>query len=303
MDEKQICHNTLASTVICDGMLTLAWESAVSIKKRQYSFMLALSRTASDDSVEPYVDNGTYTRVHIFAFFVHVSSAIVAIAKAPNALALHLWSIGVSKSSRSMDFLPEINMLSGVNVVTYAAVFAMITAVAHILYALRVPWWKQLRWVEYSITSTLMLFILMIIDGIRDAVHIWIYLLVNVVVIVIGGVVEWMQLQKEDIVVDMWNFKFHNAMLIGIGWVLNIGVWASIFGNYITLSSSGNSGPWWVIFIICLQFVLFMSFAVVHLMFVMERITYRKADAAYIALSLTAKLSLEWMLIGFLGFA
>ena len=146
------------------------------------------------------------------------------------------------------------------------------------------------RWVEYSLSSSVMIILIAELLGVTDAVALLALFGVNASMILFG----WLQEKYEDPGRGMLPFAF--------GCLAGIIPWLAFLVLVIApKSTSGNEIPGFVYGIIISLFVLFNCFAVVQFL-QYRRIgkwsNYLRGEWAYIVLSLVAKSALAWQIFG-----
>lgn len=166
---------------------------------------------------------------------------------------------------------------------------------------------QPLRWVEYSISSSVMVIILLILDGNND---LWLFIAcaaANWAVMLFGLVQE--QLSYLRVAAFPENLKISGALAHAsahfIGWVPLIFVWTIIIAQFLwALDAAGDRVPQAVKAIIWIQMVFFISFGVnhyfgtfAHLYKWNQRWSYLHSEITYTILSFVAKSVLCWLLL------
>lgn len=150
---------------------------------------------------------------------------------------------------------------------------------------------NRFRWVEYSISSTLMIFLIALVTGITDLAALVALAFVNASMILFGWIMEMVNAPDAS----TWWTPFW------FGCVAGIGPWAAIAVYLVVnLSREGAQGPPGFVYgIIFSLFVLFNTFAI------NQWLQYRKSgrwadylygESVYIVLSLVAKSILAWQI-------
>lgn len=138
-----------------------------------------------------------------------------------------------------------------------------------------------LRWIDYSVSSGLMLVVIAVLSGIGD-----LWVLVNIFVL------QWILMIVCGIG-EAKNSRGSTARLLIL--VLSvahiIGCWACVFS-----AISKQEPPLFVWVIVILLFVLYMSFGVVYALAEESIVSNNTREALYALLSVTAKLELQWTL-------
>ena len=149
------------------------------------------------------------------------------------------------------------------------------------------------RWVEYSLSSTLMILIIMLVAGVSNLAALIAAAFANASMILFGWISEIMNPPERDRT-DFTAFWF--------GCIAGLGAWAALYGalfiNLAQLDVPLSAIPLFVWVIIATQFTLFNIFALNHYLqfrgvFVKD---YLEGERNYITLSLIAKSLLAWSL-------
>ncbi len=143
------------------------------------------------------------------------------------------------------------------------------------------------RWWEYSVSASLMIVLIAMLAGVREATALLAIFGVNAAMILFGLTMERANLERED--VDWRPFVY--------GSVVGTVPWLAIALQLVVAQDNGSGAPSFVIAIFLSLLVLFSSFAVN--MWLQYRRVGRWADPvfaerAYIVLSLVAKSALAW---------
>lgn len=150
---------------------------------------------------------------------------------------------------------------------------------------------NRFRWVEYSISSTLMMLLIVLVTGLTDLAALIAIAGVNVSMILFGWIMEMVNSPGEDV----WWTPFW------FGCVAGVTPWIAI-AAYITVNVSEEGGqgpPGFVYGIIVSIFVFFNSFALnqwLQYRGVGRWRDYLFGETVYIVLSLTAKTVLAWQI-------
>lgn len=182
----------------------------------------------------------------------------------------------------------------------WTAVFLLLSAVAHLFVAtvgfdvyraeLRAGR-NRIRWVEYSLSATLMIVLIAAVTGITDAAALISIIGVNVSMILFGWLMETVNTPGKPV---MWTpFWF--------GCIAGITPWIAIATSVVLSVNEADDGgpPGFVYGILVTIFVMFNTFAAVQ--WLQYRAKGRFADYAvgestYIWLSLIAKSLLAWQI-------
>lgn len=162
-----------------------------------------------------------------------------------------------------------------------------------------------LRWLEYSISATLMMRIIAVQCGIRDRDTMSLITTSMIGVMLMGQIVEVAMASGTTMGPNQKNVAIVASV---IGWVLMLGVFAVVIRKYIELQSDVDAFgcpkvkiPDFVLAIIVSQLALFSTFGLIQLYHVYQRINgnqvdYRNIEKLYIIDSLVAKLTLGGIL-------
>lgn len=147
------------------------------------------------------------------------------------------------------------------------------------------------RWVEYSISATVMIVLICMLTGISGIYALLGIVGANVSMILFGLVMERTNPDRDH--VDWWPFLF--------GCIAGIVPWIAITIAIAGAQREYTGVPGFVFAIFVSLFVLFNAFAINQ--FLQYRKVgpwknYRYGEAAYIVLSLTAKTALAWQVFG-----
>ena len=159
---------------------------------------------------------------------------------------------------------------------------------------------NPLRFVEYSISASIMLVLIALVNGIFDQ-SIIILLAVSCAACQLCGLVSEQLLHLYKVHKNDTDLSNHLKVLAWvshlIGWLLILTAYAIIFRYYdISNRNSDGQAPEFVTIIVISIFVLFSSFGVVQLLEMTETIEYDIAELVYVCLSLTAKSLLGWII-------
>ncbi len=145
------------------------------------------------------------------------------------------------------------------------------------------------RWVEYSITATIMAIVLALSSAVFALDALLLILFATACCMLCGLATDWMGRAAEQ--------KRARYLVTGVGWLLIAGVFAAIIFNY---ASVATQAPWFVHAIFATMLVLYISFGVVHLWDVRRESPDEsylvKVEKRYIALSMLAKSALVLLL-------
>ncbi len=191
---------------------------------------------------------------------------------------------------------PELESLTDIRYGPVIAAFLFLAAADHLLVAAPgVNRWYEAnlrrgrnvaRWLEYSVSASLMVVLIAMLTGISDAAALIAIFGVNAVMILCGLLMERQQAAgRAD-----WSAFWVGCVAGAVPWIA-IGTY--LFG--------GDGAPTFVYIIFVSLFVLFNSFAV-NMALQYRRVgpwrDYLFGETAYIVLSLAAKSALAWQIFG-----
>lgn len=179
--------------------------------------------------------------------------------------------------------------------------FPLITAAFHLSIAFWPAVWEYyrqqvfqegsnpLRWIEYSITASLMTWVILQLSGVT-----------NIFMLLLVGIFMNMALQAMGYIQE--RVKKLTVMPTVVGWLIFASQWTVILAYFFaSVTSTRPPGaptvPWFVFVIIIGLFFMFAAFGLVQLMGVMDKLTPYQQEIAFSILSLTAKLFLTWNLL------
>jgi len=177
---------------------------------------------------------------------------------------------------------------SPVSIMQAVIYFYLFTSFVHLIYA----WaWgtgylkslkeghNPIRWIEYGISASIMVYIVSIVSGVRD---------INAIIPIVGANAATMYtgyISEEAILRGDFDSAFHSIVL---GWVLQISIYLSIFRKFSSLigqirgiedppGTKKYKIPPWLFFVIIPTFLYYGSFGVV------ASLWYSKAKKTYLA--------------------
>lgn len=171
--------------------------------------------------------------------------------------------------------------------------FFAITGAFHLFYALNpngvyinavLRGNNYFRWIEYSITATIMLFIIAILSGVKD-IKAYYTLVVSGIAMIATG--QWFETSKG---MARW-------LPILVGFILLMGafltIWTSFRDRLDDANAAGFNLPTWLWLTIIILFAFYASFGFVPVaQMIFPGITPRNAEKVYLTLSLTSKATL-----------
>ncbi len=190
---------------------------------------------------------------------------------------------------------PDLTELLTINIGFAVALFMFLSAAAHfIVSAPGVHSWyirnladnrNYARWIEYAISSSLMMVVIAMLPGISDVAALLGIFFVNAGMILFGLLMEHYEQPGSP-----------NWLSYSFGVLLGIVPWIAV-AIYLWSPTTDSSPPGFVYGIFFSIFIFFNSFAV-NMVFQYQRIgpwrNYIVGESTYILLSLTAKSALAW---------
>jgi hypothetical protein len=202
-------------------------------------------------------------------------------------------------------FSSELRTLSTYPLIWVDLPFPLITAIFHGVIAFSPVVWKYykesvfeeggnpLRWIEYSITASLMIWVIMQLSGITN-------LFILLVVGIFGNIaLQWQGYLQE-------RMKGRSWVPTAVGWLIFLGQWIIILAYFFTAITSPRPAdvqrvPWFVYSIVIGLFFLFSTFGLIQLAYMAGWPRFMKTayaqEIAYLVMSFTAKLFLTWNLL------
>lgn len=242
------------------------------------------------------VDQQTkFTRLRRFNFimgFFHAIQGVLILALA-NDFALPVTATFLDNAPGVGE--PTIYQLFEIRIAWGVAAFLFLSAIAHFLLVTPgiFPWYvnnlkrnrNYARWIEYSISSSLMVVLIAILPGISDVAALGGIFAVNATMILFGLLME----KYEEPGRPSWLSYWFGVLAGAVPWIL--------IALYLWSPSTDGSPPAFVYGIFFSLFLFFNSFAVN--MVLQYRGTgkwrdYLYGERAYIILSLVAKSLLAW---------
>lgn len=176
--------------------------------------------------------------------------------------------------------------------------FHIIAAVSNNIYENNVKSGRNpMRWLEYSITATVMLLIIAITSGVDDTTWRVLICILSVTCIFCGYLSELPSIDKS-----MWA----KGSITALGWVAMLGAYAKIGTSFYTRvnqsTQAGANIPGFVYAIVIVIGILYASFGGIHLVHLIkgrENIdTNINVEGAYVVDSLVSKVLLVGLLFG-----
>lgn len=210
----------------------------------------------------------------------------------------------------SMEYSFTNELVTTIDLTLLISTFFLITSLFHLSYFLgRNGWyarflqqgWNPVRWIEYSITATIMVVIISLSGTLQDISSLIMVIVATSMIMLLGAAIERAMIKND---------KFQADLLLKIGWILQIAVYLVIGIAFVTTIQAVNKKltaeeakdtiPDWVYVILIGQLVFFSCFGIVSLVqfyrkFRGNKIDFVKYERVYHMLSLAAKLTLGWV--------
>ena len=229
---------------------------------------------------------------NLWVGLVHLAQAGVLLALS-NDLAFPVFAAFLTGDPVSDAGLSQPELLFEVRIGWAVALFVLFAAVDHLLMAGPLRRWYEgrlaarantARWVEYSVSSSIMVVLIAQLTGIWDFAALAGIFGVNTAMILFGLVME----RRESPETADWTAYWSGTFAGVVPW--------AILGFY--LVRAGGGVPGFVYAIYATQFVLFFSFAL-NMWLQYRQVgrwrDYLHGEYAYIVLSLAAKALLAWL--------
>jgi len=254
----------------------------------------ASRRTVTETATR--VDQSRLRLYNLIVGFIHLVQAIALFALS-NDFTLPL-TASFTAGPPGSDFTPR-ETLWDVPIGPLVAVFLLLAAIDHLLMAAPGvwPWYRDnlarqrntARWLEYSISASIMIVLIAQVTGVSDTGAIVAIFGVNATMILSGMVME--HVNRPDAPVN-WSPFLLGCLAGAIPWVV---ITIQVIGAEVRAEGAGI--PTFVYGIIVSLFLLFNSFAV-NMVLQYKRVgpwrDYLFGEKAYILLSLLAKTALAW---------
>ena len=250
--------------------------------------------------------------LNAIACVLHASSFIAALAMSI-VFASQSFQAEITSDFRRYDanatgrFSSEVRSLNTYPLIWVDLPFPIITAIFHGVIAFSPVVWKYyresvfeeggnpLRWIEYSITASLMIWVIMQLSGVT-----------NILTLLVVGIFGNIALQWQGYLQE--RMKGRSWIPTAVGWIIFMGQWIIILSYFFTAITSPRPAdvaqvPWFVYTIVIGLFFLFATFGLIQLAYMTGWPRFMKSayaqEIAYLVMSFTAKLFLTWnFLIG-----
>jgi len=255
------------------------------------------------------ITNSLLKKLNYGAFSLHLASALAliltfSIVRKKVNFDTGLWTTKIttiSEDDRNITLEPYTYIdVDTIALETILVLIFLITAIFHIYYA-KSDFYKReiskgynrLRWLEYSITSTLMIFLLSILSGVKDFDAVLSLCAINATLMSFG---YYYELSKD---------KISKVLALSIGFLLLIFIWYVIFRNFFyrvdEVDKAGREVPFWVYSVLLPMFFWWTSFGIVATYQYFKGGDFKNYEFYYIILSYLSKAFMGyWLAYGML---
>jgi len=201
--------------------------------------------------------------------------------------------------SKTAEWVSKPEQVASITTVQYLLVgFFFITAIFHAIYYFTADGLysqmiqnqnNYLRWIEYAISSTMMLYVIAFISGVKDVNIYRSIFIINIAMIYTGQLVEEKLIKGED-----WRIP----MILGfVLLIVEFMIIVSDFQSRIEdvkkiAGTQGKTIPDWIKYMIWILFIFFSSFGFISLYGAYSQAPYEKIEKLYLIFSLLAKATL-----------
>ena len=210
---------------------------------------------------------------------------------------LPITSAYVQFSPAENKLIPVLNTIIDLRIGPLVAGFLFLSSLAHLLISLpKIYGWyvanlkkgaNYMRWIEYSLSSSLMIVVVAMLVGMYDGVSLLLMFFLNAMMILFGWMME---LHNQTTIKTNWTAYWFGCLAGAIPWVA---VALYLF------NSGGDTGNaptfvYWIFFSIFLFFNVFAINMLLQYKKIGKRQDYIYGERVYIILSLIAKSLLAW---------
>ncbi|MDD3774135.1 MAG: heliorhodopsin HeR [Patescibacteria group bacterium] len=235
-------------------------------------------------------------RFNLFMAFLHLIQGIVMLLISSN-FSLPVMESFLRFNIATQKLMPDSQIIWNLQIGPAVAVFLFISAFFHLLISL--PWFNEIynrnlekginfyRWIEYSISSSVMILIIAMLVGIYDISALIALFGANASMILFGWMMELHNQSTEK--TDWTSFIF--------GCIVGIIPWVAVAFYLFGAGGGENKAPDFVYWIYFSIFLFFNSFAINQVLQykkVGKWKDYLFGEKVYIILSLVAKSLLAW---------
>lgn len=176
----------------------------------------------------------------------------------------------------------------------FLPMFSALSSVNHILTAANTSYFNQvmksklnwIRWVEYSISASLMIWVVSVLSGITELRTLISLVILNVALQMCGLMIDKMKADGAS-KVDLLAWSL-------IAWGIHNAMWTQIFISFYTVVDVAKGVPDAVKTIVPGLFVLHSLFGLAQSLYVFDVIDHPAYEGFHIGLSLAAKTFLSW---------
>lgn len=227
-------------------------------------------------------------------FVLHVVQGLLVGWLSTN-FALPLTSAFLKYDTATMRLQPVMETLANIKIGPLVAGFFFLSALAHLMVALNFGWYVKriqaginpARWVEYAVSSSLMIVIIAMLVGLYDVATLIVLFGLNAMMILFGWMME---LHNQSTKKTDWTSFWFGSIAGIIPWIA-IAIYLFFSGD------AGNKPPTFVYWIYLSMFLFFNSFAI-NMALQYKKVgpwkDYLYGERAYMILSLVAKSLLAW---------
>ncbi|MDH4112029.1 MAG: heliorhodopsin HeR [Actinomycetota bacterium] len=235
--------------------------------------------------------------LNLWAGALHLAQG-VAILVLSTEFALPVMSFFLGfEEGRTPALQPDPQVLFDLRIGPMVAAFLFLSAFAHVVIAspLGYPRYRadlargmnRARWIEYSVSSSVMIVIVAMLVGIYDVAALLLIAAVNACMILFGWAMEVLnQTTERTNWLSYWFGVFAGAM-----------PWVAI-AIYLAGAGGGENGPPTFVYFIFVSIFLFFNVFAINMLLQYRKVgpwsDYLYGERAYIVLSLTAKSLLAW---------
>lgn len=198
-------------------------------------------------------------------------------------------------NTASLSLQPVFDTVVNLKIGPLVAAFLFLSALAHLANALGFRWYSgnlrkginPSRWMEYALSSSLMIVVIAMLVGIYDAVSLLALFGLNAMMILFGWMME---LHNQTTAKTNWTAFWFGSLAGILPW---IGIAIYLFGS----GDAENRAPAFVYWIYLSMFLFFNCFAI-NMVLQYKKVgpwrEYLYGERAYMILSLVAKSLLAW---------
>ena len=235
-------------------------------------------------------------RFNIIMGFFHLIQGILMLSLSSN------FSLPITSSFQVFDttlnkLVPQHDTLINLQIGPMVAAFLFLSAIAH--FSVSVPagyrWYlknisngiNRARWIEYSLSASLMIVIISMLVGITDIASLIVIFAVNAAMILFGWLME---LINQNKVKTSWTPYWFGVFAGAVPWIA--------IAVYLIGSGNEAGGPPGFVYAIFFTIFLFFNTFAINMVLQYKKVgrwkDYLYGERAYIILSLVAKSALAW---------